>query len=245
MVNQYPEETSNHPFDLIAFDADDTLWHNEHLYRDTQQKLKVLLSRYLNKDTIEDKLYETELRNLEHFGFGIKSFALSMIETAIELTDGKIQGYEIRQIIDFARQMWNAKVELLEHVQEVITRLADIYPLMLLTKGDTLEQETKIARSGIDQYFKAVEIMSQKSTSSYAAVLQKHHIDPNRFMMVGNSLKSDVLPVLELGGYGVYIPYEFTWAAEIENDKEILSPRYFELENIGRLPELIKQLATN
>ncbi len=228
-------------FDLIAFDADDTLWHNETLYTATQEKLRELLSHYTSSETVDQKLYQTEMRNLQYYGYGIKSFALSMIETAIELTEGRILGHEIQQIIDNAKDMRRAGVQLLEGVEETIALLAKSYPLMIITKGDLFDQETKLARSGIADYFSIIEIVSGKTKDTYVHLLEKHHIDPARFLMVGNSLKSDILPVLELGGCGVYIPYEQTWEHEVV-DAGAIEMRYHQLDQIGLLPALLDQI---
>ncbi len=227
--------------DVIAFDADDTLWHNETLFSMTQEKFVRLLVNYHNTEWIEQRLYATELRNLQYFGYGIKGFTLSMIETAIELTDGQIQGREIQRIIDTAREMLRAPVQLLEHVGEVISRLAAVYPLMLITKGDLFDQETKIAQSGLADYFTHIEILHEKSETTYRTLFKKYQIDPQRFMMVGNSLKSDILPVLALGGQAVYIPYHITWMHETVVPDAATSAQYVTLEHIGLLPALLAQ----
>ena len=153
-------------FDLIALDADDTLWHNETMFSMTQEKFMQLLAEYHSSEQIGQTLYEIELRNLNNFGYGIKGFTLSMIETALELTDRQVSGAIIQQIIDFAKAMVHAPVELLDHVAEVVPWLAERYPLMLLTKGDLFDQESKLARSGLADYFRHVEIVSDKTATS-------------------------------------------------------------------------------
>jgi putative hydrolase of the HAD superfamily len=228
-------------FEVIAFDADDTLWHNERLYVQAQARFKKLLSPYHSPEWIDERLYQAELRNLGHFGYGIKGFALSMIETAIELTEGRISGAEIQSIIDIAKGMLSAEVELLEYVPEVIPRLGQRSPLMLVTKGDLRDQEIKIARSGLAQHFQHVEIVSEKNPASYRALLQRHAILPERFLMVGNSLRSDILPVLEIGGSAVFIPYSYTWGHEAA-EPPVGQPGYYHLEHIGLLPELLERL---
>lgn len=230
--------------DLIAFDADDTLWHNERLYSMTQERFKELLSRYHSREQIERRLFETEMRNLRTFGYGIKGFALSMIETAINLTGGQIAGREIQEIIDFAKEMLRAPVQLLEGAALVVDELAKSYPLMLVTKGDLFDQETKIARSGLADRFAHIEIVSAKTTETYRAILSKHGLDPSRFVMVGNSMRSDILPVLELGGQAVFIPYEITWAHESAPGLSDGRDGYHELERIDQLPALIGRLST-
>jgi putative hydrolase of the HAD superfamily len=229
-------------FDVLAFDADDTLWHTEELYAGTQARFMDLLAAYHSREWIEQKLYDTEMRNLGVFGYGIKGFTLSMIETAIELTEGRIHGSEIQALIDLAKEMVRADVRLLDHVAETIARLARRYRLMLVTKGDLFDQETKIARSGLGSHFAHVEIVSDKTAESYAALLARHHVPPARFLMVGNSLRSDVLPVVAVGARAVYIPYHVTWAHEVVTDPGIAPDAYFTLEHIGLLPDLLEQL---
>lgn len=229
-------------FDLIAFDADDTLWHNERLYADAQARLRQLLAPYHPPDWIDAQLYQTEMRNMRHFGYGIKAFALSMIETAIELTEGRISGREIKTIVDTAKTMLTAKVELLEHTAETIATLAERYPLMIITKGDLLDQESKVARSGLAAYFHHVEVVSDKTQDSYAALFRRHALAPERFLMVGNSLRSDILPVLALGASAVYVPYPLTWAHEVVDPPPAGQPGFYEIAHLGELPRLLEQL---
>ena len=227
------------PFDLIAFDADDTLWHNETLYTMTQERFKRLLAPYHDGEIVDQELYETEMRNLAHYGYGIKAFTLSMIETAIELTDGRIGGVEIRQIINFAHEMLRAPVRLMEGIEEVLATLSVDYRLMVITKGDLIDQETKIASSGLAGYFDLVEIVSNKRPETYAALLTKHQAPAERFLMIGNSLPSDILPVLAIGGRSVYIPYPSTWAHEIIDEETVSHEPYIKLEDVRQLPELL------
>lgn len=229
-------------FAIIAFDADDTLWHNERLYLSTQTQFKQLLARYHSPEWIDDRLYQTEVRNLQHYGYGIKAFALSMIETAIELTEGRITGAEIQTILASVRQMLEAEVELLEHVAETLASLADRYSLMIITKGDLLDQETKIARSGLARYFGHIEIVSDKSKESYARLLERLDLAPEQFLMVGNSLRSDILPVLALGGSAVYVPYQSTWLHESAARPPAEQAGYYEIEHLGLLPGLLHSL---
>jgi putative hydrolase of the HAD superfamily len=229
-------------FEVIAFDADDTLWHNERLYTSAQAKFKTLLAHYHSPEWIDKRLYEAEMRNLPHFGYGIKAFALSMIETAVELTEGRISGRDIQAIIDSAKEMIAADVELLEHVAETIARLAETYALMLITKGDLRDQEMKITRSGLRPSFRHVEIVSDKNAECYAVLLKRHAIPPERFLMVGNSLRSDILPVLALGASAVYVPHRLTWAHEIVDPPPVEQLGYYELEHLGLLPELLERL---
>lgn len=230
-------------FEMIAFDADDTLWHNEVLYTTTQDRFKELLNGYLDTATIEQELYETEKRNLKLFGYGIKAFTLSMIETAIELTGGQIEGKDVQVIIDFAKEMLTTPVRLLEQAEDVVSQLANTHRLMLITKGDLFDQETKIARSGLADYFEYIEVVSEKSAEIYREILAKQEIEPQRFLMVGNSLRSDVLPVAAIGGMAVHIPYHTTWVHETVAGQEAANHHYHELQHIGQLPSLITSLS--
>jgi putative hydrolase of the HAD superfamily len=227
--------------DIIAFDADDTLWHNEQLYLNAIDRFIALLSRYHQPDWISERLEQTQLKNLDHFGYGIKAFALTMIETAVELTEGRLSGEDVKVLIDEAKKMINAKVELLIGVSEVIPKLAARYPLMLITKGDLLDQERKIALSGLRSHFTFIEITAAKNRDVYQQIFQKHAINPSRVLMVGNSPKSDIIPILELGGYAVHSPYATTWAHEAAVPPPD-NPRYFQLTDMSALPGLLDSL---
>jgi putative hydrolase of the HAD superfamily len=228
-------------FDVIAFDADDTLWHNESIYYAAKKKLMELLSSYASEQEVEVELDKREGKNLLIYGYGIKSFTLSMIETAIDITDGKIVGDAIRRIIEYGKGMLSTEVQLFENVKETISQLAGSYDLMIITKGDLLDQERKLSQSGIDKYFTCVEIVSEKDERTYEKILTKYHIPPERFIMVGNSLKSDILPVTKLGAIAVYIPAEVNWALDVIEDDEWPDGHY-EIENVGQLPALIERL---
>jgi putative hydrolase of the HAD superfamily len=231
--------------ELIAFDADDTLWHNETLYADTQTFFTDLMSRHLPNLTAEeiDKvLFQYEIRNLSLYGYGIKSFILSMIETAIEESKGNITPEEIHAIINEGKKMISSEVQLLPHIKEVLKTLSDSYTLMVITKGDLLDQERKLEKSGLEEYFSYLEVVSNKTDGVYKKIINYHGIDPSTFMMVGNSLKSDILPVLSLGGYAVHIPYHITWEHEIPDELPQVSERFFELENFVDLPELLTRI---
>ena len=228
--------------DVIAFDADDTLWHNETLYSDAQARFQELLAAYDGDHAALDELYETEMANLPSFGYGIKSFALSMIETAIRITGGQIPAGEIQRIIDIAKGMKQAPVSLLDHVEDVIHALSGTHRLMLITKGDLLDQERKVAHSGLAPHFESVEVVTEKTAEAYRELLAKHKIAPQRFLMVGNSLRSDVLPVVSLGARAVHIPYHLTWAHETVPMHTAEAQGYVELEHIGLLPGLVKRL---
>lgn len=229
-------------FDVIAFDADDTLWHNENIYRDTQSRVIDILAQYHDAEWIERQMYETEVRNLEHYGYGFKGFTLSMIETAIELTEGRISGTEIGQMIEITREMVKAPVVLLPGVEETISQLSANHDLMLITKGELFEQEAKIIRSGLAERFSKIEIVRTKTPEVYRSLTVKHKLEPQRLLMVGNSMKSDILPVLEIGGQAVHIPYVTTWEHEIVPEEELAGKDFMQLSHIGELPNLIEKL---
>lgn len=231
------QSKTSSPFIMIAFDADDTLWHNETFFSDTQAQFKNLLNKYHDHEIIEKKLYDVEIRNLEHFGYGVKGFTLSMIETAIELTEGRILGKEIQTIIDYGKSMLKAPVELLPDVKSVISQLSQEIPIMIITKGDLFDQESKVARSGIADFFTHVEILSQKKKADYETILNKYNIPPQQFLMVGNSLASDILPIIELGGHAVHIPYHTTWAHEVVEKKNDVKDKHITLESMGQFLE--------
>ncbi|MGB7874510.1 MAG: HAD family hydrolase [Anaerolineales bacterium] len=229
-------------FDVVAFDADDTLWQNEHLYARSQAGLVELLANYHPPEWVNEHLYQAEMRNLEHFGYGVKAFALSMIETAVELTEGRISGGDLQTLVDMAREMLHADVDLLDHVEDTLALLREKYTLMMLTKGDLFEQENKIARSGLGDRFHYIEIVSMKTLPVYKGLLERHSIQPGRFLMVGNSLRSDILPLLELGAYAVFIPHELTWQHENSDSPPAGQAGFYRLEHIGQLPELLERL---
>jgi putative hydrolase of the HAD superfamily len=228
----------------IGFDADDTLWHNESIFEEAHRRYCALLSRWHDADTVERTLFATEMRNLELFGYGIKSHALSSIETAIAMTGGKISSDEIRAIIDLAKGMLEHPVDLLEGAAEVVPELARRYRLVLLTKGDLRDQERKLRKSGLEPHFAHVEILSEKDASIYQRVFARHGIAPQEFMMIGNSLKSDILPVLDLGGRAVYVPYRITWHAERAEPPTdpALAARFFQIASLRELPALLERV---
>ena len=227
---------------LIGIDADDTLWHNERYYEEAQAHFVQLLCHYHAEEWIRERLFQTETRNIQHFGYGIKAFVLSMIETGVELTEGRISGQDVRSLIDVAHGMLNAKVELLEQVAETLPTLAGSYRLALITKGDLLDQENKVTRSGLGLYFNDIEIVSHKTTEVYARLLTRQAVAADNFVMVGNSLRSDILPVLELGGSGIYIPYASTWQHEAADQPATGTRGFYALDHFGQLPELLSSM---
>jgi putative hydrolase of the HAD superfamily len=229
--------------ELVALDADDTLWHNEPLYTNRRERFCELLARYEPRGVLDDRLYATELRNLRHFGYGVKGFVLSMIETAIELTDGRIEGHDVRTIIDWGREMLGEPTELLDGVREAVERLASEFRLILLTKGDLLDQQSKLARSGLGGHFKGIEIVSEKNAAVYREVIARYGVDPGAFVMVGNSLRSDILPAIEAGAHAVHVPYAISWVHERVSPESLANVHFHEIAHIRDLPALLNHLA--
>lgn len=222
--------------ELIAFDADDTLWHNEPIFHATEKQFAEMLAAYHPAPWVHERLFATEMKNLRTFGYGIKGFILSMIETAVELTEGRIDGREVGRILDLGHEMLGHPVQLLDGVRETVEALSANYRLMLLTKGDLFDQESKLARSGLGEYFAAVEIVSEKNADTYRTIMRRHAVAPSRFLMVGNSLRSDVLPALEAGALAVHIPYELTWAHERIDEEAVRGKEFAAISSISMLP---------
>jgi putative hydrolase of the HAD superfamily len=225
-------------FDVIAFDADDTLWENEKLYVMHRDRFIELLRPFTNAEHAGESLDQIEIANLHYYGYGVKSFILSMVETAVSITNGRISGDAIQAILNFGKEMRDHPVQLLPGVTAVLDTLTPHYTLMLITKGDLFEQESKIARSGIADRFRWIEVVSEKEAPTYAALLQKYAIPPQRFLMVGNSPRSDILPVLEIGATAVHIPAP-TWA--YEQISPVNPPTYAVLDHIRLLPAHLQQ----
>jgi len=200
---------------VIGFDGDDTLWHNEQLFADTQHQLRELLGHYADIATIDSKLLEVERRNLAIFGYGVKGFVLSMIETAIEISDSAVSGRDIHQIVMMGKALLEHPTELLDGVADIVKELSGRHRLILVTKGDLLHQESKIAASGLADLFWQIEIVSEKDPPTYRRLLDRHAVAPTDFVMIGNSVASDVLPVLAIGARAVHVPYHITWALEV------------------------------
>ena len=199
---------------IIAFDADDTLWDNELYFRETENRFCALFEDYLPQHSVKRELLQVELKNISLYGYGIKAFMLSMIETAIVITDKKVKAEAIEKIIGFGQELLNKPVKLIDGVEEVLRSLKPKYRLVLATKGDLLDQERKLKKSGLIDYFHHIEIMSEKKEADYSKLIKHLDSQPAELMMIGNSLKSDILPVLNLGGHAVHIPYHVTWAHE-------------------------------
>lgn len=226
----------------IGFDADDTLWQNEHFYHLTTERFTALLADHADADHLGRTLLAAEKRNLATYGFGIKGFTLSMIETAIEATEGRVPSAVIHQILEAGREMLGHPVETLPHVRETLERLAGSYRLVLITKGDLFDQERKVAESGLGEYFDAVEIVSDKNADTYRRVFARYGDGPERAMMVGNSMKSDVVPAIAAGSWGVYVPHALNWELE-HAEAPVGAPRFRELPDLAPLVGLIQTIA--
>jgi putative hydrolase of the HAD superfamily len=206
---------------VIAFDADDTLWVNEPYFRRTEEKFCHLFSQFLPVHDIERELLKTEIANLGLYGYGIKGFVLSMIETALKITDGQIETSAIDKILTLGKELLNEPIELLEGVEQVLQTLQGKYRLVVATKGDLLDQERKLKKSNLTQYFHHIEVMSEKDDASYLKLVKHLDIQPTELLMIGNSLKSDIIPVLNIGGHAIHVPYHITWVHEmVENQVE-------------------------
>lgn len=233
---------SNRPVSVIGFDADDTLWQNEQYYKLTESHFRGLLSEFAEGDHVSERLLEAEKRNLAHYGFGIKGFTLSMIETALEITEGRAPSSVVSEILAIGRDLLSHPVECLPHARDALEALSGKYFLVLITKGDLFDQERKLAQSGLGDYFDAVEIVSDKTATTYRRIFGKHGEGPERSMMIGNSLKSDIVPAIAAGAWGVFVPHELTWVLE-HVDKPEEAPRFREIPDLGHVPDLVMSLA--
>ena len=229
------------PITAIGFDADDTLWQNEQYYRLTETHFQELLGDFAEGAHIAERLLDAVKRNLSYYGFGIKGFTLSMIETALEITNGKVPTEEIGKILAIGRDLLSHPVECLPHAREALEALRGRFFLVMITKGDLFDQERKLAQSGLGDFFDAVEIVSEKSATTYRGIFGKHGEGPERAMMIGNSLKSDVVPALAAGAWGVFVPHELTWILE-HVEKPADAPRFREIGTLGELGGLIDEI---
>ncbi len=225
---------------LIAFDADDTLWVNEPFYRGAEQTYVEILSRYVEHDDLAQRLYQTEVKNLNLFGYGAKGYMLSMIETALELTQYQIDGRDIDRIIQLGKEVLSYPIEILPQVQDTLETLRGRYPLMVITKGDLLDQESKVARSGLAEFFGRIEVVSEKDTATYGRVFSQVGRAPGEVLMVGNSLKSDILPVLEIGGHACHVdPGYDGWVHEQVAEDSLAQHRFHSFDNISKVLTLL------
>ncbi len=225
-------------FDLIGIDGDDTLWHNERDYVEARERFGRMIARCgvaAEPEELTEAINRTELRNIRYYGYGVSSFVLSLIETAIHLTDGRVAGGDIAELLEVAKSMLTSEVELFEGAREALEALSDRYPLALITKGDLLHQRSKLERSGLARHFRHVEVVSHKTPDVYREILSRLGVEPGRFLMVGNSPRSDILPVLDLGGSAVHVPAALSWAHEQEELPSGLGSRCVVLKSLLEL----------
>lgn len=225
-------------FQVIAFDADDTLWVNEPYFQETEQKFCALLEDYLPHHAVAQELFKTEIDNLRLYGYGVKGFMLSMIETALRVSNHTIPPSVIEKAIQYGKELLDKPIELLDGVKETLETLKDKFRLVVATKGDLLDQERKLKKSGLEYFFHHIEIMSEKQEADYQKLIRHLDIRPDQFLMVGNSIKSDILPVLAIGGFGLHIPYHTTWAHE-KIDEPVKHERF---RQAGRIDEILNDL---
>ena len=225
----------------VGFDADDTLWHNERFFRLTQDRFEQLLADYADPAHLHQRLLEAERRNIAHYGFGIKGFTLSMIETALDITQNRVPASVIRELIEAGQEMLRHPIDLLPHARETVQAAAQNHKVLLITKGDLLDQERKLAQSGLGDLFDGVEIVSDKTPATYQALLQRHGVGATQAMMVGNSMKSDVRPMVALGGWGVFVPHGLTWELE-HAEPPTDTTRFRELPSLAGVPQLLHEI---
>jgi len=225
---------------VIGFDADDTLWDYEIIYHRARPKIAKILGDGFDLEQLFSQLDQAEIRNIPLYGYGIKSYALSLIETVARLTDQPITGGTLLELVELIRQMLSSELEINPYAGETLAKLSASYPLILITKGEPYEQENKVERSGLSGYFETVEIVSHKTTEAYRQILKRHGVAPENFLMVGNSLKSDILPVIALGGKAVHISHHQTWFHEQVDETETEAVEFGQLEHLGQLPGYIE-----
>lgn len=228
--------------EVVALDGDDTLWHNELQFSMTQVRFCELVSPYARDADLDGRLLATERVNLSTYGYGVKSFTLSMVETAIEVSQGRVPASVIEAILDSGKAMLSHPVELLDGVVEAVDDLGERFALMVITKGDLFHQESKLARSGLAERFQRVEIVSEKDEATYRRIIERVGVRPDQFVMAGNSLRSDVLPVAALGGHAVHVPFHTTWALEDVSPEEAAGYDFDTIDSLFELPALIDRL---
>ena len=224
---------------VIGFDADDTLWVNETYFRDAEEAFANLLSKYETLNKIDQELFKMEMKNLPLYGYGVKGFILSMVEMALELSNNNVSNKTIKAILDIGKDMINKPVELLDGVEEVLQSLSNDYKLILATKGDLLDQERKLDKSGLNQYFHHIEVLSDKKEENYSKLLNHLDINPSEFLMVGNSLKSDILPLINIKAKAIHVPFHTTWAHELVSEEETNNKEYKTLNSLRGLLKLL------
>lgn len=224
---------------VIGFDADDTLWVNETHFQNTEKRFCEILKEFSDEKTISEELFKTEIQNLSLFGFGAKGFILSMIETSLRISNNKINPHIIEEIIQLGKKLLDIEIELLPGVKEILEYCKPKYKLVLVTKGDLLDQERKLKKSGLESYFHHVEILSNKEEKDYLDLLKHLEIKPEEFVMTGNSLKSDIIPALNIGCYGIHIPFNVTWQHEKVEEAGIENNKFYEFDSLLKLKELL------
>ncbi len=227
---------------LVGFDADDTLWKSEDYYREAQATFERIVGAYVDLGDVGGRLYAVEKRNLALFGYGVKGMLLSMVEAAVEITEARISAADLHRIVGLGKWLLQHPVELLPGVRAAVEQVARDYPVVLITKGDLFHQEAKVRESGLADLFRRIEIVSEKDARTYARLFEEFGIAPSRFLMVGNSLRSDIAPVLELGGWGVHVPYHVTWAHEAEGEVRHGRERMRSLPSIDGLVAAIQDV---
>ncbi len=228
--------------ELVGFDADDTLWKSEDYYREAQATFERIVGAYVDLDDVGERLYAVEKRNLALFGYGVKGMLLSMVEAAVEITEARISAADLHRIVGLGKSLLRHPVELLPGVRAAVERVARDYPVVLITKGDLFHQEAKVRESGLADLFRRIEIVSEKDALTYARLFEEFGIAPSRFLMVGNSLRSDIAPVLELGGWGVHVPYHVTWAHEADAEVRHGGERMRSVANIEGLVAAMQEI---
>ena len=227
---------------LVGFDADDTLWKSQDYFDDAQVEFERIVSGYVDLDDVGEQLLAVEKRNLALFGYGVKGMVLSMIETAVAITDARISAADLHRIVELGKSLLQHPVELLPGVRDAVESVAVGLPVVLITKGDLFHQEAKVRDSGLSDLFRRIEIVSEKNADTYARLFAEFGVEPSRFLMVGNSLRSDIAPVLELGGWGVHVPYHTTWAHEAEAKVRIGGERMRSIAGMDQLPLAMQEL---
>ena len=227
----------------VGFDADDTLWKSEDYYRDAQAQFERIVAGYVDLDDVGERLYAIEKRNLALFGYGAKGMTLSMLEAAVAITEARIGAADLHRIIELGKNLLRHPVELIPGIREAVAEIAAEFPVVLVTKGDLFHQEAKLRESGLAGAFQRIEVVSEKDAATYARLLREFEVQPREFLMIGNSLRSDIAPVLALGGWGVHMPYHVTWAHEQETDGTIDPARMREVANTAELPAAVRALA--
>ena len=229
------------PLTAIGFDADDTLWENEQFYKLTEARFAEIIGEHAEDADVAARLLEAERRNLRHYGFGIKGFTLSMIETAIEVSGARVPASVIHQILEIGRELLGHPIETRPHARETLEEVAGSYRVILITKGDLFDQERKLAQSGLGELFDAGEIVSDKTSATYERIFRRHGDGPERAMMVGNSVKSDVLPALAAGSWGVHVPHDLVWGLEHADAPEDAA-RFRRVAHLGEVPALLEEI---